>query len=67
MKGPKENSESVDSASAKKTLFKRLERQIDEVALGQKDPTPKIGDAVSPFTARVLEYPLPDRLPSIPN
>ena len=49
--------------------FKRLERRIEKVAFGQKDPTPKIRDDVLPFTARVLVYPLPEwfRMPIIPT
>ena len=49
-------------------MFKRLERRIEEVALGQQESIPKVGEAVSPFTARVLEHLLPDRfrMPSIP-
>jgi len=63
-----ECSETEDSASTNKTNLRRLERRIEEVALGQRESVPKVGEAISPFTARVLEHPLPDRfrMPSIP-
>ena len=42
MKGLKENLKEIgDSASTNETDFKRLKRRIEEVALGQKDPTLK--------------------------
>ena len=39
------------------------------MALGQKDSIPRVGDTTSPFTARVLEYLLPNRfrMPNIPT
>ena len=62
------SSETSDSASTNETNFKRMERRIEEVALGQKEPTLKIGETVSPFTVRVLVRPLPERyrMPTIP-
>ena len=64
-----DDSETVDSVSTNETNFKRLERRIEEVALGQNEPTLKIGEMVSPFTARVLKHPLSDRfmMPNIPT
>ena len=68
MKDHEEGSEARDIASTDEANFKRLERRIEEVALGQKEPTLKIWDVVSPFTARVLEHLLSGcfRMPSIP-
>ena len=67
MKGLEVNSITGDNASTNETKFKRLERRIEEVTLGQKDPTPKIEDTTSLFMARVLEHLMPDRfrMPSI--
>ena len=63
------SSETSDSASTNETNFKRLEHRIEEVALGQKEPALKIGETVSPFTARVLAQPLLEhfRMPTIPT
>lgn len=69
MKDPEENSKIRDSPSTNETNFKRLEHRIEEVALGQNNPTLKIRDTISAFTARVLEHPPADhfRMPSIPT
>lgn len=48
MKGLKENLKEIgDSASTNETDFKRLKRRIEEVALGQKDPTLKSESCLS--------------------
>lgn len=50
MKDHEEGSQTGDSASTDEAHFKRLEHWIEEVALGQKELTLKIGDALSLFT-----------------
>lgn len=59
MKDHRGDSETRDSASTNETNFKILERKIEEVALGLKDPTPKIGGVVSSFIVQVLEHLFP--------